>query len=266
MYKRKIAVALGLAGSLGLLGAGPASAADRGLTQEKQTQQQRPAMPDSHEEDDYEGPEVIDVKVNPNPVVLHKGETEFEVKALVYDPAGVESVEVTFESPNDYYYFDLDYVKTRSSGVEVWTAILSAYPDTYTDLYTVDVDAYDYDYNATYERNAGSFSVKLNTVLSFNASPEGVDRSGRITLAGHLDRLSRDNRYVDYTGKTVYFQFKPEGSSDWTTISKTTTTNSSGDYARTVGAARGDGTWRAVFKGTGNYASARSGGDFIDVT
>ena len=66
--------------------------------------------------------------------------------------------------------------------------------------WTFSVDAYDESYNHLRAEDAGSFSVKRNSTMSCNATPEGVPDGGTITTYGTLLKLfPSDGDYIDVT-------------------------------------------------------------------
>lgn len=100
---------------------------------------------------------------------------------------------------------------------------------------------------------------------SFNASPEPVRKSGKITVKGTLARADwESDSYRNYAKQTVWIQFKAKGKSTFSTITSVKT-DSAGAFSTKLSASRGDGTWRATYAGNSVTGSATSSTDFVDV-
>ncbi|NYV78357.1 hypothetical protein [Streptomyces sp. UH6] len=106
--------------------------------------------------------------------------------------------------------------------------------------------------------------VKRNSRLTVNASPEPVTKGKSITVTGKVTRADWETRkYVSYGGRLVSLQFKPAGSTSYTTVKKVYA-NSSGDLRTTVTASR-TGTWRWVYHGNTTTGPSTSSGDNVVV-
>ena len=109
-------------------------------------------------------------------------------------------------------------------------------------------------------------SLKRRTTWSstFNASPEPVTKGRNITIKGTLGRANWNTReYQGYSGRRVWVQFRPAGSSTFTTVKKDTT-GTRGRVSTTVKAAE-DGTWRLYYAGNTTSGVAASTADAVDV-
>lgn len=106
--------------------------------------------------------------------------------------------------------------------------------------------------------------VKRNSRLTVNAAPEPVSKGGTITVTGKVTRADWQTRkYVSYAGRLVSLQFKPTGSSTYTTVKKAYA-NSSGNLRTTV-KATGTGTWRWAYYGNTTTGPSTSTGDNVIV-
>ncbi|WP_448319210.1 hypothetical protein [Streptomyces sp. CO7] len=105
---------------------------------------------------------------------------------------------------------------------------------------------------------------RASRVQSHNASPEPVAKGGTITVKGTVQRANwTEHRYDNYGGRLVSLQFKPAGSSTYTTVKKVTA-SSTGALRTTVTASQ-DGTWRWRYYGNTTTGASSSSGDYVDV-
>ncbi|MFE5211634.1 hypothetical protein [Streptomyces sp. NPDC056600] len=122
-------------------------------------------------------------------------------------------------------------------------------------------------YEKGYDGDTTSATVTLqraSRVQSHNASPEPVAKGGTITVKGTVQRANwTEHRYDTYGGRLVSLQFKPAGSSTYTTVKKVTA-SSSGALRTTVTASQ-DGTWRWRYYGNTTTGASSSSGDYVDV-
>ncbi|MDX6312409.1 MAG: hypothetical protein QOF84_3320 [Streptomyces sp.] len=124
------------------------------------------------------------------------------------------------------------------------------------------VDAKDGDYVV---KDAAA-TVKLLRIskLTADAGPEPVKKGKTLTVTGKLTRADwQALKYVGYNSKTVSLQFRPAGSSTYTTV-KSVTTGTGGALKTTVTASK-DGYWRFSFAGSSTTASSKATGDYVDV-
>ena len=106
--------------------------------------------------------------------------------------------------------------------------------------------------------------VKRNSRLTVNASPEPVSKGKTITVTGKVTRANWETRkYASYGGRHVSLQFKPAGTTSYTTVKKVYA-NGSGDLRTTVKASR-TGTWRWVYYGNTTTGPSTSSGDNVVV-
>jgi len=113
---------------------------------------------------------------------------------------------------------------------------------------------------------AVSFTVKRNTTISFNATPEPVKRYGYTYATGHVSKLVpygyQSSHYVSATYGSVHIYFNPAGASPKRYITSTSV-NSHGYYSKRVQVS-GAGTWSAAyFPGGSTYANSVSTGDYV---
>jgi uncharacterized protein YegP (UPF0339 family) len=107
--------------------------------------------------------------------------------------------------------------------------------------------------------------VKRHAKLeSAQATPEPVDKGGKLTVTGWLRRANWDtNVWDDYAGKAVALQFRTSGTDTFKTV-KTVTTDSGGEL-RTSLTANTTGTWRWRFTANPVATCATSQGDRVEV-
>ncbi|MEV5874191.1 hypothetical protein AB0L75_08165 [Streptomyces sp. NPDC052101] len=110
----------------------------------------------------------------------------------------------------------------------------------------------------------GATLVQRNSTLTVDAAPEPVKKGATVTVTGKLARADwEDHKYHGYTGRPVKLQFRPKGSSTYTTL-KTITSDSAGNLRTTVKATV-DGYYRYSFAGTSTTPAVNATGDFVDV-
>ncbi|WRZ91711.1 hypothetical protein OHB54_23115 [Streptomyces sp. NBC_01007] len=116
-----------------------------------------------------------------------------------------------------------------------------------------------------YRTAPGSVSVRRWAKVTVNASPEPVAKGRPITVTGSLTRADWvKHKYTGYAGQSAKLQFRPKGSSTYSTV-KTVTSSSTGALKTTV-PAKADGSWRWTFGGTSTTGTATAADDFVDVT
>lgn len=118
-----------------------------------------------------------------------------------------------------------------------------------------------------YDDDLLSATVRLqraSRIVNMNASPEPVAQGKLITVTGTVQRANWSlHRYDNYGGRLVKLQFKPAGSSTYTTV-KEVTASSTGHLKTTVTASQ-DGTWRWRYSGNTTSGAGNSSGDYVDV-
>ncbi|MFD5102216.1 hypothetical protein [Streptomyces albidochromogenes] len=118
-----------------------------------------------------------------------------------------------------------------------------------------------------YDTDLLSATVRLqraSRIQNTNASPEPVVQGKPITVTGTVQRANWSaHRYDNYGGRLVKLQFKPAGSSTYSTV-KSVTASSTGYLKTTVTAAQ-DGTWRWRYSGNTTTGASNSSGDYVDV-
>ncbi|GGP57160.1 hypothetical protein [Streptomyces sindenensis] len=106
--------------------------------------------------------------------------------------------------------------------------------------------------------------VQRNSRLTVNASPEPVAKGRTITVTGKVTRANWETRkYASYGGRHVSLQFKPSGSTSYTTVKKIYA-DGSGNLKTTVKASR-TGTWRWAYYGNTTTGASKSSGDNVVV-
>lgn len=122
--------------------------------------------------------------------------------------------------------------------------------------------------NGGYDTDLLSATVRLqraSRIQNANASPEPVAKGKPITVTGTVQHANwSQHRYDNYGGRLVKLQFKPAGSSTYSTV-KTVTASSTGSLKTTVTASQ-DGTWRWSYGGNTTTGASNSTGDYVDVT
>ncbi|WP_237519389.1 hypothetical protein [Streptomyces sp. HUCO-GS316] len=118
-----------------------------------------------------------------------------------------------------------------------------------------------------YDTDLLSATVRLqraSRIQNMNASPEPVTKGSPITVTGTVQRANWSlHRYDNYGGRLVKLQFKPAGSSTYTTV-KSVTASSTG-YLKTTVTASQDGTWRWRYSGNTTTGASNSSTDYVDV-
>ncbi|MEU6394358.1 hypothetical protein [Streptomyces sp. NPDC046939] len=106
--------------------------------------------------------------------------------------------------------------------------------------------------------------LKRNSRLTVNAAPEPVVKGRTITVTGKVTRANWETKkYAAYADRLVSLQFKPSGSSSYTTVKKVHA-NSSGALRTTVKATK-TGTWRWAYYGNTTTGPSTSPGDNVVV-
>lgn len=122
--------------------------------------------------------------------------------------------------------------------------------------------------NGGYDDDLLSATVSLqraSRIQNVNASPEPVAKGKQITVTGTVQRANwSEHRYDNYGGRSVKLQFKPAGSSTYSTV-KSVTAGSTGHLKATVTASQ-DGTWRWRYSGNTTSGASNSSGDYVDVS
>ncbi|MFD8735684.1 hypothetical protein ACFV06_12235 [Streptomyces sp. NPDC059618] len=116
-----------------------------------------------------------------------------------------------------------------------------------------------------YRTAPGSVAVRRWAKLTANAAPEPVAKGRMLTVTGGLTRADWvKHTYTGFAGQSVKLQFRPKGSSTYSTV-KSVTSSATGALRTTV-TANADGYWRWVFGGTSTTGSATATGDYVDVS
>ncbi|MFC8342708.1 calcium-binding protein [Streptomyces sp. NPDC057280] len=197
----------------------------------------------------------------------------FPVTVTGSDDSGLSFADVDLKGPHGGFYTTDAFCETATSCTTTFT--VNAHPapgsDDPVDLananagtWSVDalVDAVDGD--SVFAPGAGSFALKRAARLTVDAAPEPVVKGARITVTGKLVRANWDTyRYAGYAGRAVKLQFRPKGSSTYTTVA-TVNTSSTGTLRTTVKAVK-DGYWRWNFPGSSTTGPAKAAGDYVDV-
>ncbi|MFI6943270.1 hypothetical protein ACIBI4_28735 [Streptomyces sp. NPDC050418] len=198
------------------------------------------------------------------------------------------SVRMTTTRKYDSAPYVVPYRGGLDSGDELWTAIEGSdcrvvstdvcdftqtlYIDpTYSDIGNEDtgtwkVAARVYLEGDAHDTDDEGFTVQVVRAsrLTVNASPEPVAKGRTITVTGLVQRANLDtDKYASYGGRKVTLQFKPAGSSTYTTVKKVYA-NSSGALKTTVTATQ-TGTWRWVYYGNSVTGASTSSGDNVVV-
>ncbi len=121
--------------------------------------------------------------------------------------------------------------------------------------------------NGSYDTDRLSATVRLqraSRIQSANATPEPVTKGKQITVTGTVQRANWSaHRYDNYGSRSVKLQFKPAGSSTYSTV-KSVTASGTGALRATVTASQ-DGTWRWRYSGNTTTGASNSSGDHVDV-
>jgi len=197
----------------------------------------------------------------------------FPVTVTGSDDSGLSFVDVDLKGPHGGFYTTDAFCESATSCTTTFT--VNAHPapgsDDPVDLananagtWSVDALADAVDGDSVFAPGAGSFALKRAARLTVNASPEPVAKGASITVTGKLVRANWDTyRYAGYAGRAVKLQFRPKGSSTYTTVA-TVNTSSTGTLRASVKAVK-DGYWRWNFPGSATTGPAKAAGDYVDV-
>jgi len=197
----------------------------------------------------------------------------FPVTVTGSDDSGLSFADVDLKGPHGGFYTTDAYCETATACTTTFTVNAHQAPgsDDPVDLananagtWSVDALVDAVDGGSVFAPGAGSFALKRAARLTVNAAPEPVAKGARITVTGKLVRANWDTyRYAGYAGRAVKLQFRPKGSSTYTTVA-TVNTGSTGTLRTTVKAVE-DGYWRWNFAGSTTTGPAKAAGDFVDV-
>lgn len=197
----------------------------------------------------------------------------FPVTVTGSDDSGLSFVDVDLKGPRGGFYTTDAFCETAKACTTTFT--VNAHPapgsDDPVDLANADAGTWSVDAlvdandgGSVFAPGAGSFSLKRAARVTVDASPEPVAKGARITVTGKLVRANWDTyRYAGYVGRAVALQFRPKGSSVYTTVATVKTGNTGG--LRTTVKAVKDGYWRWNFTGTATTGPAKAAGDYVDV-
>ncbi|MGW7386050.1 calcium-binding protein [Streptomyces sp. NPDC054794] len=198
---------------------------------------------------------------------------QFPVTVTGSDDSGLSFADVDLKGPHGGFYTTDAFCETATACTTEFT--VNAHPapgsDDPVDLananagtWSVDALVDANDGTSVFAPGVGSFGLKRAAQVTVNASPEPVAKGARITVTGKLVRANWDTyRYAGYAGQAVQLQFRPKGSSTYTTVA-TVNTSGTGTLRTTVKAVK-DGYWRWSFTGTNTTGPAKAAGDYVDV-
>ena len=218
--------------------------------------------------EDIHGPQVQEISANRSVAVVYKTSADpITVTVRASDESGVGMVVGLISSATDpggpEFPVNMRRESTDAQGVETWRGTFTPKLNTPTGSYVVGAEILDSHYNQS--RSNGQplqkLSIKRNTGLAMNASPESVAKGAKLLVAGKLTRLNARGNYVAYGGKRVDLYFRPVGGKY--TYVGSQTTNRYGRFGGPVRASQ-DGTWAVRFNGTSNYVG-KVRRDYVDV-
>ncbi|MFI1565359.1 hypothetical protein ACH4ZX_20290 [Streptomyces sp. NPDC020490] len=112
--------------------------------------------------------------------------------------------------------------------------------------------------------NLGTLQIKRAAKLTADATPEPVVKGKTLTVKGKLTRANwSTGTYTGYQDQSVKLQFRPAGSTTYTTV-KTVTSGTGGALSTTVKATK-SGYFRYQFAGTATTGAKTSTGDYVKV-
>lgn len=197
----------------------------------------------------------------------------FPVTVTGSDDSGLSFADVDLKGPHGGFYTTDAFCDTATACTTTLTVNAHQAPgsDDPVDLananagtWSVDTLIDTGDGDSLFAPGVGSFGLKRAARLTVDASPEPVAKGARITVTGKLARANWDTyRYAGYVGQAVKLQFRPKGSSTYTTVASVNT-SSTGTLRTTVKAVK-DGYWRWNFPGTTTTGPAKAAGDYVDV-
>jgi hypothetical protein len=197
----------------------------------------------------------------------------FPVTVTGSDDSGLSFADVDLKGPHGGFYTTDAFCETATACTTTFTVNAHQAPgsDDPVDLananagtWSVDTLVDTGDGDSLFASGVGSFGLKRAARLTVDASPEPVAKGARITVTGKLARANWDTyRYAGYAGQAVKLQFRPKGSSTYTTVASVNT-SSTGTLRTTVKAVK-DGYWRWNFPGTTTTGPVKAAGDYVDV-
>jgi hypothetical protein len=179
-----------------------------------------------------------------------------------YGVAGVADVTVDLYGVDewDYAHGDATLVSGDTESGR-WRVPIQLDKDASLGLWRADVTVDDANYNETEDKYAAYFRVKHATkFVNFNAGPEPAHKGKPVTLSGNVKRLASmddfSSGYIPAAVRVDYY-FRRSGGSSWTHLGFSTSTHSTGHFAKTF-TARYSGTWQVRFNGSGKYSPSHA--------
>jgi hypothetical protein len=234
------------------------------------------ALPAAHADEQYGDTYVTGVVVNSgNPVVVGTGARTVSVAVTATDPTGISEINATLYH-GAYAAQDSTVPAATDCGpttdaTTTCTLTFNLTPgtapanDALAGTWSVSAYAIAADGDAQFLENAATFSVKRDTRLTADATPEPVKWGKLLTVKGSVQNA--DWAAGAFTaapaGRSLTLQFRPEGCSAWSAV-KTASTAADGTVSTTV-RAYADGDYRWSYAGTDTTAAAVSPADHVDV-
>ncbi|MER7835381.1 calcium-binding protein [Streptomyces sp. NPDC096040] len=234
------------------------------------------AVPAAHADEQYGDTYVTGVVVNSGaPVVVGTSARTVSVAVTATDPTGISEINATLYhgtyAAQDSTVPAATNCAPTTDATTTCTLTFNLIPgtapanDALAGTWNVSAYAIAADGDAQFLENAATFTMKRDTRLTADATPEPVRWGKLLTVKGGV-------RNADWAtgafaaaaaGQSVELQFRPAGCGTWTTL-KSASTAADGTVSTTV-RAYADGDYRWSYAGTDTTAAAVSASDFVDV-
>ncbi|GAA2614935.1 hypothetical protein SMC26_25470 [Actinomadura fulvescens] len=191
--------------------------------------------------------------------------TAITVKPSLAVQTGHNRQKITVQIQTNAADVDASAIPVRGSGGLVfspkkirdglWEATDYLYNYEAAGTWTVDVTAWDADYNDT--KKSKTFQVRRGTYFAgFGASPSKVRRGKAISVAGQLRGLNSYGEYVPFRGQKVTIYFKKKGTQKWVRYAVVTTARN-GKFTKRF-KAKASGWWIAGYAGNATWYKSLS--------
>ncbi|MER6466520.1 calcium-binding protein [Streptomyces sp. NPDC001288] len=234
------------------------------------------AVPAAHADEQYGDTYVTGVVVNSgDPVVVGTGARTVSVAVTATDPTGLSEINATlyhgaYAAQDGTVAAATDCAPTSDATT---TCVLTfdlapgTAPAASTLAGTWSVSAYAIaaDGDAQFLERAATFTMKRDTRLTADATPEPVKWGKLLTVKGTVQNAdwATASFAAAAAGQSARLQFRPSGCATWSTL-KTAVTAADGTLSTTV-RAYADGDYRWSYAGTATTAAAVSPADHVDV-
>ncbi|WP_328358127.1 calcium-binding protein [Streptomyces sp. NBC_00445] len=234
------------------------------------------AVPAAQADEQFGDTDITSVVVNSGaPVVVGTSARTVTVEVTATDPTGFDTINATLYH-GSYATQDATVASTGACGpttAATSTCALTFHlapgtapaDDALAGSWSVSAFAIASDGDAEFLDSAATFSLRRETRLTVDATPEPVKWGKVLTVKGGMQNADWANgtNVAAEAGRPVALQFRQKGCATYSTV-KTVKTAADGTLSTTV-RAYSDGDYRWSYAGTDTTAAAVSEGDFVDV-